>query len=316
MASPNTSYGSKIAIGKESTFGTSVSTTLTIPCVSIDLDESPTTVYPALMDTEAEESEAIIVSSRGDGSISLPAAYMNAGLGMLLEAALGSIATTGAGPYTHTATTDKDLPSYTIEAVRGDSGNSQVFTGMRCNTFELSADAQGLGELSVAWLGKGSGARGSTGTIPALAGAPYRVLGAHGGTLSFNSVTYKIKSARFRVNNKLKEIAEYGDTEPGDVMIDGMREISLEVTFFERADTLHAAFQAGTQAALSLAFTSSPRSLTISGSTVRCVSYRAPLDGKGPIEATATFRFLASTSGGTRAVSVALVNSNSGYGAS
>ena len=308
--------GSKVAMGVETDFGTAVSTTLSCRFESDDTDERPETVYPGLLDTEGEQSEAVLIATRVDGSTKFPAGYQNAGLGMHLYGALGARSTAGSGPYAHTFTTDKDLPSFTREVVIGDSGKSLTEYGMRINTFDLTVEARGLGSVTVGWLGKGANARDTTGTIPAYVGSPYRVKGLHGGTLSFNSATYVIKRLSFKVNNKLTELSEYGDLESGDIYIDGMREITAEVTFNERAHTLHAAMQAGTKAAFSIAYTDSTRSLTINGSTVQIVDYRAPLDGKGPVEATATFRFLADVSGGTKACSVVLVNGDTTYGAS
>lgn len=316
MPVPFKNQGSLVAMGVETTFGTSVSTTLAARFESDSTDLQTETVYPQLLDTEAEQSEAVLVASRVVGDMKLPLAYQNGALGMHLYAALGARSTSGAGPYTHTFTTDKDLPSFTREVVHGDSTVSQTQLGMRCNTFEMMVDARSLGELSVSWLGKGANARTTTGTIPAYAGSPYRVKGMHGGTLSFNSATYIISGATLKIDNKLTELAEYGDLGPGDIFIDGAREITLTVNLKERSNTLHAAHAAGTTAALSLAYTDSPRSLTISGSTVKCVDYSAPLEGKGPIEATVTFRFLADVAGGTKAISIALVNGDATYGAS
>jgi hypothetical protein len=308
--------GSKVAFGIESTYGTAVSTTVSARVESVSLDDTREDVRPLLLDTQATESESVQIRSGGSGDIRMPAAYINGALPTLAYLALGANATTGSGPYTHTATPDKDLPSATIEVLRGDSTKSQIFPGMKCNTFDLSVDARGLGSIATSWMGQDSAGRDTPGTFPAFAAAPTRIIGQHGGQLSFNGVDYTIQSLTFRVDNKLSPVEEYGSDSPSEMLIPGAREIVATVKLIERGDVLHTAFRAGTTAAFSLAFTSSPRSLTISGSTVKVDSYSAPLEGKGPIEASVTFRFLEPIGGASPAVSFAVVNANATYGGS
>ncbi|WP_025324503.1 phage tail tube protein [Deferrisoma camini] len=78
--------------------------------------------------------------------------------GLLLKALLGSVTTTGTGPYTHTFKIGSSLPSFTIEKGFADIGQYFVLTGFKCASARFALNPDGFFDLSTTWMGKGEDA--------------------------------------------------------------------------------------------------------------------------------------------------------------
>jgi hypothetical protein len=162
---PLLGLGSALSIAKESTFGTaSAGTYRRLPFLSesLSLDVAQVdnmslrggTMFPTLVATR--QGRRLVT---GD----VQAYLYDSGAALLFEAMLGSNATTGSGPYTHTATipaATSALPSYTIQVgLGGVTGSSGGFTRKRIlgavvDSWEIAAASGEPVTLGVTWAAR------------------------------------------------------------------------------------------------------------------------------------------------------------------
>jgi len=93
-------------------------------------------------------------SARGDDDISgAIGTELQAYMGLIFKAILGSVATTGVGPYVHTFKVGSSLPSYLIE--RGFTGINQFFkyNGCKASRFSMDVTRKGFQKMSIDFLG-------------------------------------------------------------------------------------------------------------------------------------------------------------------
>lgn len=149
----------QLGVKAETTWGTFVAPTRFYPLVGESLTE----------EIERIESEGIITGARllrseqwAAGNVDvggdIQTELYQQGMGALLLACFGAVATTGSGPYTHTFTpgdlTDDHL---SVQVGKPDvAGTVQPFSfsGMKVTDWELSIDAGGLVMLTASLLGK------------------------------------------------------------------------------------------------------------------------------------------------------------------
>ena len=159
-----------VKAGEETTYGASASTPVSTRCYSMSL----ACVQERSRKTDLSTSNGAFSQSFFDGfkvcsgGITIPALYEGAGL--YLKAALGDVATTGAGPtYTHTYTADTtDLPSLTIQAQRG-SGSVEEFKGGLISQLTLNANAGEEVTMELEIIAQDANAR--SGTVTSSFGA-------------------------------------------------------------------------------------------------------------------------------------------------
>lgn len=162
----------QLGVKAETTWGTFVAPTRFYPLISESLTE----------EIDRLESEGIIAGQRvlrseqwAAGNVDvggdIQTELYQQGMGALLKACFGAVATTGAGPYTHTFTpgdlTDDHL---SVQVGKPDvAGTVQPFSfyGMKATDWELSIEAGGLVMLTTSLVGK------QLATSDALATASY-----------------------------------------------------------------------------------------------------------------------------------------------
>ena len=114
-------------------------------------------------------------SDRSEGSFEIELSYRN--IGTWLKHLLGVVATTGSGPYTHTLTLAElaaGNPGLTLEMIRGNATNSEVFEGVVVKKGRISIQQGQVGRLGIEWMGQTAAARGSAGPAPRRAPPPRR----------------------------------------------------------------------------------------------------------------------------------------------
>ena len=205
MAASVLGRGAVVQVGKEVTWGVAATltnsisvTSVTAPAKSVDLQR----VNTLCTGSRGKNPPVKGMTSVG-GSLTTPMAY--SGTGLLLEAALGAVAESGVGPYVHTYTIGDTLPSLTTEFVRGTAATAEKVVGMKVNTFSLTIPNDGTpAGFTFDMVGKDS-TRAAPTSAPQACSAIARdyVLLGQGGTLEFNSVTYKLLSLDLTVNNNL-----------------------------------------------------------------------------------------------------------------
>ena len=246
---------SSLGFAKETTWGTAVSRTNWRPVASVSLSRKVTQVPRPDLKSDAGSAMRrgnFISESVTDGSASIVCTYDN--VGMLLEAAMGSSASTGSGPYTHTYTLAAAPPTgLTVEVVRGTSGQSEVFEGVKLNNMTLAVSSGEAMMMDMDFIGQTSAARGSAGT-PSYGAQENLVLHSHAGQMTFNSVSYDLRSLTLKVENSLDRRQLLGSSETKEPVRSDFMSVTVDVEL-EAIDSIYQAQIAGTQGDLEITFT-------------------------------------------------------------
>jgi hypothetical protein len=177
--------------------------------------------------------------------------------GLLLKSALGTLVTTGAGPYVHTLTIGA-LSSFIIEQQFNDISIYNRFLGCKCGGFDMTINAEGIPEMKFDFLGASQ-------TFTTVFDASPRDLG-HTPFSSFNIGTIQEGGSGIAIVTGIKGLKlknkldgnQYhigGAGVRGRIPVGMVSEVSGEVeTFFENT-TLLAKALAGTESSLKVIFT-------------------------------------------------------------
>jgi hypothetical protein len=198
----NTGIGARVAIGKESAWGTAVPDTMLINFTSESM-------APEITKTEEENLLAATAASAYDlmgikasGDISCILKPENAGF--FMKAALGGVdvVTVVTGQQVHTIplqTAALALPSYTLRVDRKQA--IKMYSGCRVNSLKLSAKAGDYVRATLSFKGKDE-ATGTitTSTVPSL--KAYKFIGA---TVVAGAVTFEATSVEFSHENNLED---------------------------------------------------------------------------------------------------------------
>jgi len=255
MATPWMGAGTGIGIGKETIWGTAVAADKWFPLVTvaggrrIQRDATPHLIVGGA----GGRRDYFSVRESAEGSFTVLARYT--GLGYLLEACMGAVATTGASsPYTHTHTLSGALPALTLRVCRGSSGSDQLIEGAKVNGWALSVAAGELMKLRLDYIAQTAQARADitagtyeTGEI---------IAHQHAGVLGFNSQTYAAQSIEISQSNQVARVDELGSLMTSEPAVaTNLRESKFKVTLVSRSDTLLTEHLAGTQGDATITFT-------------------------------------------------------------
>ena len=312
MAIPAQGRGSYIGFAEEVTFGTAVARTNWRPVVSVGLQtQQRRSPIPDLHAGGVLPRRPFTVSDESGGAARLVATYDN--IGMILKAALGAVTDGGAGPssYTHDYTLASALPSLTVEVVRGNSTNSEVFEGVQISSATLSVEVGQPMFVELDMLAETSAARAAAGS-PSLSATETPIIHSHAGQLSFDGANYDLISLRVALSNSLDRRPKLGSTESQEFARTGYGSVVIECTVeavLNQNDTLLVAQRAGTQGDTAVAFTSGGRSLTITGQNAYIDEASDPVGDAGIIRQ--RLRFVCESDGTDLGLKLAIVNSES-----
>lgn len=174
---PVLGLGSRLTLAKETTYGTaSAGTYRAIPLLSESLKENiDHIISPTLRGGFMVQSAAAVRNGKQMVRGDVQTLLHESGASLLWESMLGSIATTGAGPYTHTATipaSTVDMPAYTIQVGLGGTTTSYTrkrVLGAVCESWQIAAAAGEAVTLGMTWVGQDgetAEATATTGTVP------------------------------------------------------------------------------------------------------------------------------------------------------
>jgi len=207
MALPFHGRGAAIGIGEESTYGTAVSRTNWRQTVSDDAYRKVTRNYrPGLVGVATSFTKRNTVSGVTECGGKFEHVLTYEGMGMLLKHALGSLATTGTGPYVHTYKIGALPTGLTVEFIdSGDSGNvAQVAEGCKISRMALKwTDPSQVAMASFDFLAEDIGAYTTAGSPAYGTGSNLDMIGHQLGALSFNSNNYDLLSLEMIIDNKL-----------------------------------------------------------------------------------------------------------------
>lgn len=301
----------QLGFAEETTWGTVVTPDRFLPLVSESLSN----------EIERLESEAIVAgrltldadgwapggkSASGDLNLEL----YNAGIGLLLEHALGAVETTGTDPYTHEFTPallfGKGL---TVQIGRpGVAGTVHPFTysGCKVASWELTAEVGSFARLTLSLVGKEE-----TTATEALAEVSYpaglKPFRFTHGTLSLGGSAFKVKGATISGENALDTDRRFLGTDVIDEPIDnGLRTYGGNLTAEFTDLTAYNRFVNGTTAALELAFTNGTETLTVAMGAVRFDGTTPQVGGREVLELPLPFKSVAASD--AAALTITVVN--------
>jgi len=280
-----------INIGEEVTWGSPVATPVSNRIVSTTMQRSQERNQTTFLSTgNAAFSQGFFDGMElTGGTIDLPIYYE--GSGMLLKAAIGSAASTpGPAPYTHTYTPSADLPSLTIDVMRG-SSTVEKFEGCIVSSMTMSVEAGGEMTASFDIVAQTAAAR--SGTVSSSFGDGRQVLHYEAGQLNFNAVNYSLRSMELTVDNKIDRRNLLGSKLTAQPLVTDIREVTLTVTLDLEDNNLYDAQLAGTQGTPDITFTNSDSDqLRIRLYNAVITEYDDALNTVGRIERTLTFQGL------------------------
>ncbi len=296
-----------INLGEETSYGAAAPLTVTNRIVSTTLAES----QERSRKTFLTQSSAAFSTGHFDnflvvgGSVELPLFYE--GSGMLIKAALGSVSTTGGGPYTHTFTPSATLPSLTCELQRG-TGSSEKFLGCMISSLSFSGSAGEEIMMSVEFIAQDANTR--SGTASSTLGSGRQVFHFEAGTLSFNAVNYKVRSFECTIDNKLERRQVLGDKKTLEPAINDVREAMFNLTLEMEDDNLYNAQLDDTTSDAVLVFSNSESdSITFTLKNAYITDYSDPVNTFGALERTVTL--MGESDSSNEAISIVVVNQQS-----
>lgn len=314
-----TGLNTRIAFGEESAYGTEVARTVTQRLISTTLQRKvtlePLPDLVSISGTGRVRGVKFQSMERVSGEQRAVACYEGNALGILLKHALGSVATTGVGPYVHTHTVGDALPTgLSSELQRGMDGSAastaEEFLGGRVSKLSLECDPGKAMEVIYTLLCKTGNARASQ-SLPALSATQYPVLHHHAGTVSWNGNTYTLAKFGLSIDNKLPEIHELGSQFITEPPIVDFADVMLEAEIISRNDNAYTGQLVGTQGDLTITFDDTANTKTMAFTLHNAVIEESTeaISGPGEIRLKVRWRGYAATS--ESGLSIAITNGNS-----
>ena len=308
-----TARGAGIMLGAETTYGTAVARTVSRPVRSVALQTNleQTAVPDLYSGTAATSRRHHKARTTSGGSVSMVLAYD--AMGLILKSALGAAATTGTGPYTHTYTLANALPSLTIDVIRGNSTNGEIFEGCIINTLTLSGSPGDVVTCDLDIIAETSAARSSAATLSITEKAI--VLGSNAGQFGFGGNNNDLSSFRLTVNNNVERRPTLGSLTTAEPNRSGNMSVTMEVTLAcvgLNNDTFLAAQLADTNGDATITFTSaatSDRSLAITLHNAWIESATDPVNDAGVITQSLVLR--GESDGTDLGLKIVAINGNS-----
>lgn len=252
-----------------------------------------------------------------DGQIEWVPHYASYGTIMLLKHALGAVATTGAGPYAHEITMDRDgVVGLTIQQNRGQHGSLntvEVFEGCRVDSLEIVAAAHQPLICRASIIGETSGGLTTITGSPSFTSESEEIQTDHGGTLAWNSDTHRFVSWTLRVENALRRRPYVGSKLTDCPNPDGLARITFEGEIEWVAPDIYEDFRAQTQADGTLTFTGSGNNqMQIELHNLIFDRCDFPVDGPGIRTFSVAGMAFAGTTAAETGVEITMTNDNTG----
>ena len=259
---PYVGRGLSIGVGTESTWGTAVSRTVWFEGVSESMTRTVKKNGSATIAGGAGRGRRrhYIESDMAGGSIELLVTYEGMGI-LLQQITSATVATTGAGPYTHTYKTAATvLPGCTIEVVRGD-GTAEVFEGCKVTKAAFKITAGGEMRCTLDVIAETSGGRVSAGTPSYTTSRDYVALHHQAGTFSWNAVAYTPRSVEFSIDNAYATRQLLGSKLTAEPKPSDFAKFNCKLELEWNSDALNTALTADTESDGAITFTSGAKTI-------------------------------------------------------
>lgn len=307
--------GSGWSLKKEATYGVAETTGFrSIPFLqeSLEIDRKLIDSVTLKGGNYLQTSDSWRQSVRA-GAGDVQSLLFDSGAALLWEAMLGSVSTTGAGPYTHTFTIAKNLPSYTMQIGLGGVTASDLrkqVTGAKVDSWEVKLAVEQNATLGLTWVYSDQTltVAATSGTVPAGMKAFTFLDGAFSGA---GALTGNIQAISFKGENNLKKDQfSMGSQVLAEPVRNGRMRITGEMeTTVDGTVTNYNKWTAGTELALVLTLTLGTKTCTIT-TNVRIEGTSPTVDGEEKLMTTVPFSVLAPTTDAS-GFTVAVVNSDS-----
>lgn len=300
-----------IKSGPESTWGTSVSRTVTHELTSFTgfYGKQKMKARASLNQPAAFERAFYFVGIDCMGSMETECTYEN--MGVFWYAALGANGSSGPGPYTHTYTCDTSIPSYTLEPIRGSAANSTLVLGAMITKLALSWAPDECLKLKTDWIARSSNAVAAAGS-PSYGTGRSVVCAYQLGTVTINSVNYALRSCTITLDNNLQKRPISGSQYTSEPYL-GTRSVMVEMEIeydTTVAEAPYTANLAGTQYDTTFTFTGSGNN-TLVVNIYNAAFEDVGMDVPNVNMLTQKLRLKAYTNGTNHAIRVVVTNDNS-----
>ena len=245
-------FTSRLAVGKETTWGTAVQVTRLIPFTSEGLTKELERVDDSstLVGTAAKRA-SYIAGGQVSGDVSADLTYTD--FDEILEAAFGvKTVDTTTGVTTYDLAEDVDI-SLTVAVEKGVSIHE--FVGCKVSRLSISTGDNRL-QISVSFLGKDYTRAGlNTGADFDALSSPGRAILLPDCTLQIGANTYNFSELNFTLDNKLQAVR--GNSKlPVSIDRNGKREMSFSITLPKyEADNFYSDFENGAETSVVLTAT-------------------------------------------------------------
>lgn len=306
--------GSSFGHGIESTWGSAVAISNWLSVFSCSIQESPENApIPHLSTGQADYSDDYNPRVECVGDVEMPLLFE--GCGLVLSALMGAVpSTTGSGPYVHTFERGTAHPGITVELVRGNSGNSEEFSGVVFPDGALVFERGELARFRSTLRGKQATGARSSAPNPSYGGTVKgrSMRGSQVGSVAFNGNTFVSQRIEVSLNNKLSRLEELGSLYTSQPGMDDYGEVRIRATIVHRNENLYTDFRALVQSNIVFAVTGAGNHLmTVTGRNARLTSVQAPISGAGIV--TQEIEWLCFSDASNGALSIALRNDQATY---
>lgn len=303
----------QLGVKAETTWGTFVAPTRFYPLISESLTE----------EIDRLESEGIIAGQRvlrseqwAAGNVDvggdIQTELYQQGMGALLKACFGAVATTGAGPYTHTFTpgdlTDDHL---SVQVGKPDTaGTVQPFSfyGMKVTDWELSIEAGGLVALTTSLVGKQLATSDSLATASYGTGAATPFTFKHA-TASVAGGAANVKKLTIKGSNGLDTDRRFiGSEYRAEPLEADLREYSGSVDLEFESLTQYNRFRNANEVALVSTISAGAAASLTTTMNVRFDGATPEVDGRGIVQLSAPYKCIGTTTDASAITAVLISN--------
>tara|TARA_R100001086_G_scaffold66904_1_gene31190 strand:+ start:11813 stop:12778 length:966 start_codon:yes stop_codon:yes gene_type:complete len=248
------------------------------------------------------------------GNLTIPVCYD--GIGTFLKCMVGTVTTSSLGgpDYLHEYKSNTtDLDSFSLKLQRGSDSTSgrEDFLGLKVSTASISVEAGGEMTLSMELIGKTADAR-TTGITGETFSTAEQVYHYEGSTLTFNGVSYNIRSLNLNIDNKLSRRNVLGSRQTLSPDVTDFREATMQVDLDLEDNNLYNAMLNKTESTLTCQFTQEGSTNFIELQFLNSIitDYDDSISTVGRITRSVTFTALAGASSEALRISVRNTNSS------
>jgi hypothetical protein len=243
-----------LGLAEEVTYGTAVvPPTHWLPLVSGGLDvEHDVRPVPVLFTGNGNyhnTRDAVNLAHDPGGDIVTIPCYDSTAFLLLLKHALGAVATTGAGPYTHTFQPLTQgvvgLTGHLRHGAHASLDRAETFDGLKVSDWEFSAEARDYARFRATVIGRRSGGLVATSGTPTYPTAE-EVSGHHVGALVLGATSHVLTRFSVRGSHRLSRRPALGQTHTSEPQPSDFAEVTFSGRCEWESNQLYADFLAST----------------------------------------------------------------------